>query len=111
MRRSTVLVAAVLLAGCSGGEESNRGPRDAVRPPAGPLSAADSEDVVRAAVTALHGSGGRRFEVAQFERADSGYLVSLLPIPSKDPRVHVAGGGGLVLVNSRRETRVIRVYR
>ena len=108
MRRSTLLVAAVLLAGCSGGE-SNRGHRDSVRPGAGPLSVADSMEVVRAAVSALHGSSSRRFEVAQFDRADSGYLVSLLPLPEK-PSSATLGGGGLVLVNVRRETRVIRRY-
>lgn len=110
MARSTSLIAAVLLAGCSGGGESNRGQRDSVRRQASPLSKDDSVAVVRAAVAALEDSGRRGFEVAQFQLADSGFLVSLLPIPAK-PGGTTLGGGGLVLVNSRRETRVIRRYR
>ena len=110
MRRSILLIATVLLVGCSVGGESNRGRRDSVRPQARPLSEADSVEVVRAGVAALHASAAQRFEVAQFQQADSGYLVSLLPIPGS-PGATSKGGGGLVLVNSRRETRVIRLYR
>jgi hypothetical protein len=110
MRGSTLLIAAMLFAGCSGRGESNRGQHESVRPQAGPLSEADSLGVVRVAVAALQDSGTRRFEVAQFQRADSGYLVSLLPVPGKSGG-RTLGGGGLVLVNSRRETRVIRRYR
>ena len=111
----TPVLAAVSIHGCSATPATVSNNHDSSK--ASALRTAHSKDsaaVASAAVAALRGAStccSWGLEVSKFQPSDSGYLVELQPMQSRDSTVRMIGGGGIVFVNRRGQAHIVGLFR